>query len=167
MTAVAGIVLRRRWILLAPWLFAALVGFTRASEDGAVRMVPVTDLREEARIARTDNLVLVLEFSSESCGYCRKLESLFLLPMQRNPDYDSKVLIRSVSLDGYEYLVDFDGRFTSTSEFAARYRVSVTPTLLFLDSEGREISKKLVGIWSEDFFGGYIDSRIDEARANL
>ena len=167
MTAVAGIVLRRRWILLAPWLFAALVGFTQASEDGAARMVPVTDLREEARIARADNLVLVLEFSSEFCGYCRKLESLFLLPMQRNPDYDSKVLIRSVSLDQYEYLVDFDGNFTSTNEFAARYRVSVTPTLLFLDSEGREISKKLVGIWSEDFYGGYIDNRIDEARTNL
>ena len=167
MTAVAGIVLRRRWILLAPWLFAALVGFTQASEDGAVRMVPVTDLREEARIARADNLVLVLEFSSESCGYCRKLESLFLLPMQRNPDYDSKVLIRSVSLDDYEYLVDFDGNFTRTSEFAARYRVSVTPTLLFLDSEGREISEKLVGIWSEDFYGGYIDNRIDEARTHL
>jgi thioredoxin-related protein len=167
MRAIAGIVLRQRWLLLAPWLFAAPAGLAQASEDDAARMVSVKDLREEARIARADNLVLVLEFSSEYCGYCRKLEDLFLLPMQRNPEYESKVLIRSVSLDEYEFLVDFDGNFTSTGEFAAKYRVSVTPTLVFLDSEGREISKKLVGIWSEDFYGGYIDNRIDEARANL
>ena len=153
--------------LLAPLLLAALAGLSQAGETGSVHMVPVTDLREEARIAEADNLVLVLEFSSEYCGYCRKLENLFLLPMQRNPEYGEKVLIRSVSLDNYEYLVDFDGKFTTTAEFAARYSVSVTPTLLFLDSDGEELSKKLVGIWSEDFFGGYIDNRIDEARANL
>lgn len=153
--------------LLAPLLFAALVSPSQAGEPGSNRMVSVTDLREEARIAEDNNLVLVLEFSSEYCGYCRKLENLFLLPMQRNPDYGDKILIRSVSLDNYEYLIDFDGKFVTTGEFASKYAVSVTPTLLFLGSDGKELSKKLVGIWSEDFYGGYIDNRIDEARTNL
>ena len=67
----------------------------------------------------------------------------------------------------YETLVDFDGRSMSTSEFASRYGVSLTPTLLFLNSEGEEMSEKLVGIWSEDFYGGFIDNRIDEARERL
>ena len=130
-------------------------------------MIPVADLRDEARLAKSKNLVLVLEFSSEYCGFCRRLEELFLLPRQRNAEYDSKILIRTVSLDMYETLIDFDGRFMSTSEFADRYGVSLTPTLLFLNSEGVEMSEKLVGIWSEDFYGGFIDNRIDEARERL
>ena len=133
----------------------------------SVVMVPATDLREEARLAREKDLVLVIEFSSEYCGFCRRLEELFLLPMQRNADYDSKILIRTVSLDMYETLIDFDGRFMSTSEFADRYDVSLTPTLLFLNSEGVEMSEKLVGIWSEDFYGGFIDNRIDAALERL
>ncbi|MCP4389894.1 MAG: thioredoxin fold domain-containing protein [Gammaproteobacteria bacterium] len=136
------------------------------SGDSAA-MITVTDLREEARIAKADNLILVLEFSSEYCGFCRKLEALFLVPMQRNAEYREKVLIRSVSLDMHETLVDFEGRSMSTSEFASRYDISLTPTLLFLNGDGDEMSEKLIGIWSEDFYGGFIDNRIDEARAKL
>jgi len=45
--------------------------------------------------------------------------------------------------------------------------VSLTPTLLFLNADGEEMSEKLVGIWSEDYYGGFIDNRIDEARNKL
>lgn len=133
----------------------------------AVTMIAVADLREEARLARAGNLILVVEFSSEYCGFCRKLEELFLLPMQRNAEYNARVLIRYISLDAYETLIDFDGRSMSTGEFAERYDVSLTPTLLFLNADGVEMSEKLVGIWSEDFYGGFIDNRIDEAREKL
>jgi len=136
------------------------------SGDTAV-MKRVADLRDEASVARADNLILVLEFSSDDCTYCRKLENLFLLPMQRNVEYDAKILIRTVSLDNFETLVDFNGQIVSTGEFASRYEVSLTPTLIFLNAEGKEMSDKLVGIWSEDFYGGFIDSRIEEAREKL
>ena len=151
-------------------LFASLVLFLAVAGPAvgdSVMMVPATDLRQEARIARSNNLVLVLEFSSEYCSFCRKLEDLFLLPMQRNADYDKKILIRTVSLDAYESVIDFDGNTLSTDEFASRYNVSLTPTLLFLNAEGVEMSEKLIGIWSEDFYGAYIDNRIDEARERL
>ena len=87
--------------------------------------------------------------------------------MQRNADYEQKVLIRSVSLDSYETVIDFDGNSIDTREFAARYDVSLTPTLVFVDSEGVEVSDKLVGIWSEDYYGWFIDNRIAQARANF
>ena len=144
-----------------------LIAFAAPAAGDSVVMVPASDLREEARMARENNLVLVLEISSEYCGFCRRLEELFLVPMQRNADYGRKVIIRKVSLDRYETLVDFDGREKSTSEFASRYGVSMTPTLLFLDGNGEEMSEKLVGIWSEDYYGSYIDNRIDEARERM
>lgn len=154
----------RRSLLI---LLLAVSFFSGPAGADAVTMIAVADLRQEARLARAGNLILVVEFSSEYCGFCRKLEELFLLPMQRNAEYNAKVLIRSISLDAYETLIDFDGRSMSTGEFAERYDVSLTPTLLFLNADGVEMSEKLVGIWSEDFYGGFIDNRIDEAREKL
>ena len=142
--------LMRSFLLAAILITLTLAG--RAFGD-AVSMVKIEDLRQEARLAEA--------------GYCRKLEALFLLPMQRNAEYREKVLIRYVSLDAFETLVDFDGQSMSTGEFASRYDVSLTPTLIFVDSSGNEMSDKLVGIWSEDFYGGFIDDRIDEARQRL
>ncbi len=132
-----------------------------------VVMIQVSDLRDEARLAREKNLILVLEFSNDDCPFCRKLEDLFLVPMQRSAEYEDKILIRSVSLDSFETLVDFKGQSLSTSEFASRYDVSLTPTLVFLNADGVEMSDKLVGIWSEDYYGGFIDNRIDAARDKL
>jgi thioredoxin-related protein len=153
--------------LLAPLvLIVSLFGVNVVNGD-EVTMQAVEDLRSEARTLKRENLILVLEFSSEYCGFCRKLESLFLLPMQRNAAYGDKILVRSISLDAYETLIDLEGRTVSTSEFALRYGVSLTPTLLFLNAEGVEMSERLVGIWSEDFYGGFIDNRIDEARGRL
>jgi len=148
-------------------LLCALMLAGSAVGNDVVAMQQVTDLREEAGLSRMHKLVIVLEFSSEDCAYCRKLEALFLLPMQRNTDYDDKVLLRSISLDEFNSVIDFDGRSIATSEFATRYGVSLTPTLLFLDADGKEISERLVGIWSEDFYGAFIDNRIDEARQRL
>lgn len=130
-------------------------------------MIQVTDLRMESLLAQQKGLILVIEFSADDCAYCRKLEDLFLLPMQRNAQYGDKILLRAVSLNDYERLIDFHGREVKTTEFAAQYDVSLTPTLVFLDADGVELSEKLVGIWSEDFFGGFIDNRIDEARDKL
>ena len=140
---------------------------TLSSGSNAVEMRNVTDLREEAAAARSQNLVLLLEFSSDDCPYCRKLENLFLLPMQRNASYDSKVLIRMISLSDFDTVIDFDGNALTTNDFASRYGVDFTPTLLFLDADGTELSERLVGIWSEDFYGWFIDTRIDEARSRL
>jgi len=157
-----------RWSSLIASLALIAAIFAADAVSGEVAsMQGVVDLRSEAQLMKPENLILVLEFSSEYCGYCRKLENLFLLPMQRNAAYDDKILVRSISLDAYETVVDFEGRTVSTSDFASRYGVSMTPTLLFMNAEGVEMSEKLVGIWSEDFYGGYIDNRIDEARDRL
>ena len=156
--------LRRIHLVLPLMIAFTVVG---SAAGNSVSMIQATDLRAESLLARQKELVLVIEFSAEDCGYCRKLEDLFLLPMQRNAEYGDKILLRMVSLSEYDSLIDFDGRSVTTTEFAAQYDVALTPTLVFLNADGVEMSEKLVGIWSEDFFGGFIDNRIDEARDKL
>jgi len=151
--------------LVLPLMMALTVACSAAG--GSAIMIQASDLRAESLLAKEKELILVIEFSAEDCGYCRKLEDLFLLPMQRNAEYGDKILLRKVSLSEFDSLIDFNGRSVSTNEFAAQYDVALTPTLVFLNADGVEMSEKLVGIWSEDFFGGFIDSRIDEARGKL
>ena len=99
--AVSGREIFHGWVaalaLLSCLPGAMLTGSAAGNE--IVAMQQVTDFRHEAEISRAHRLVMVLEFSSEDCVYCHKLEALFLLPMQRNADYDDKVLLRSLSLD--------------------------------------------------------------------
>jgi len=146
-------------------MMAFIVAGPAAGDSAA--MIQVSDLRAESLLAKEKELILVIEFSAEDCGYCRKLEDLFLLPMQRNANYGDKILLRMVSLSDFDRLIDFHGRTVTATEFAAQYDVALTPTLVFLNADGVEMSEKLVGIWSEDFFGGFIDNRIDEARDKL
>jgi thioredoxin-related protein len=155
----------RRIHLVLPLMMALAVAGSAAGDS--VTMIQVSDLRAESLLAKEKELILVIEFAAEDCGYCRKLEDLFLLPMQRNAEYGDKILLRTVSLSEFDSLIDFDGRSVTTAEFAAQYDVALTPTLVFLNADGVEMSEKLVGIWSEDFFGGFIDNRIDEARDKL
>ena len=151
--------------LFLPYLLVLFIPGIAVGDSG--EMIQSSDLRKESRIVDERNLILVIEFSSDYCSYCRRLEEDFLMPMQKNADYNDKMLIRSVSLSDYTNMVDFQGRSVSRAQFASQYKVVVTPTLVFLDSNGVEMSEKLVGFWSEDYFGGYIDNRIDEARGKL
>jgi thioredoxin-related protein len=148
-------------------LLVIAISSAEAPAGDSVTMIQVADLRAESMLAKQKGLVLVIEFSADDCAYCRKLEDLFLLPMQRNAEYGDKILLRAVSLSDFDSLIDFDGRQVTTNQFAAQYDVTLTPTLVFLNADGVEMSEKLVGIWSEDFYGGFIDDRIDEAQEKL
>ena len=53
------------------------------------------------------------------------------------------------------------------SRIAGRYKVHVTPTVLFVDSHGEEIAKRLVGVASLDFYGGYLDAALVQSRNRL
>ncbi len=147
-------------LLLAIFVFALNISELSAS-NGTHELISLTDLTQEASLANQGKRVLIIEFSSEYCGYCLMLEEEFLRPMLRNSEYSEKVVIRSISLSDNDTLVDFDGKSVSAYDFATRYEVYVNPTLLFLDDKGVEVSDKLVGIWSVDFYGEFIDDRID------
>ncbi|MEM7562668.1 MAG: thioredoxin fold domain-containing protein, partial [Pseudomonadota bacterium] len=144
----------------------ALFGFGVSAMELERSLVEATDLSRDGGMVK-DQRVLMIEFSSEYCAFCRKLEKEFLTPMLQNDEYHKKVLIRTLSLSDDNDIVDFNGHTVSASELASRYDVDLTPTLLFLGSDGREISERLVGIWSTDFYGGFIDERIESGLSAL
>jgi thioredoxin-related protein len=149
-------------------LLLGLVSYVPSIADNTVVSVPrATDLSQDGETARLQGLIILVEFSSENCEYCRLLESEFLEPMILNQAYRSKVIIRSLSLEDEGQVNGFAGRPVTADELVDRYNIEVTPTMVFLDADGIELSERLVGIWSIDFFGAYIDQRIDTAREKL
>ena len=128
----------------------------------AVKLRGVQNLQKLLQQARREGKIILLEMSATDCGYCRLLEAEIIKPMLRSGDYDDKVLIRRLHIDEYGSLTDFNGRPSSPSEIARKMNIFVTPTLLFLDGNGKEVSKRIVGINTIEMFGGYVDSALEE-----
>lgn len=110
---------------------------------------------------------ILIEIARRGCSYCEKLREDFLKPMVRSGDYRDRVIFRQLNIDAERPLVDFDGRRIAPRDFALRYHVELTPTVLLLDAHGRLLAKPLVGLTTEDFYGAFLDQAIDEAVARM
>lgn len=157
-----------RRIALFALLGAVLWSASGLSADETINEVPpAEDLRALGEISQREGLPILIEVAMGHCPWCARLEEEFLLPMLRSGDYNDRVIIRRIDLDLHTPLVDFDGRPISSSDFAVRYGVRLTPTVLLLDGQGRELAEPLVGLTTPDFYGGYLDAAIDESLARL
>ncbi len=123
-------------------------------------LVEAHDLQALGKTMRSKQLGLVIMFHAEYCEYCKRLEADLLQPMLRSGDYDDKVLMRKIQIDGAYDMVNFNGQQIAASQLATRYDASMTPTLVFLDANGTEQAKQLSGYTSPDFFGAYLDRAI-------
>jgi hypothetical protein len=77
--------------------------------------------------------------------------------------FEQHAILVEVSLDRVEPMTGFDNSQVTAKAFGEFYNAGITPTLLFLDSEGREIGKRLVGISNLELYGYYLQKSIDEA----
>jgi thioredoxin-related protein len=138
------------------------------AEDGEdvlpwVEIKSADDLRALGVEARAGDKVILLEMSAPYCGYCRTLEDEIIKPMLRNRDYDERVIIRKLDISRQYPIPDFNGGKTTPAQIASRYGVFVTPTLVFLDGDGREAGERILGVNTLEFYGGYVDEALDQA----
>lgn len=136
----------------------------QAARDPDPALLPmVADFRVEAASIAAGDLTLLLAVTREGCSYCAQLRRDVLLPMIRGGEYAEALLMREMMMEPDTVVVDFDGRKTSTAEIAARYDVSITPTVLLLDASGRPLHSPITGINNVDMYGYYLDQAIAEA----
>lgn len=134
-------------------LFAAALALPVGA---ATDTVPETyDLSTRGPLAARPDLPLLLVFVADDCFYCERLAEEVLVPMLRSGDYDERVVIRAVNLTGRK-LVGFDGASVDPWDFAGRYDVKVTPTMVLVDHEGTLLADPLVGLGPVE----YVETRI-------
>lgn len=132
----------------------------------AAEAPPLTrDLRADARLAAASHQPLLLFFSLEGCPYCARVRREYLGPMSGNAEDAKRVLIRELPIEAT--LPGFDGKPRPAREIADAYRVTLFPTVVLVDAEGRALADPLVGFSSPDFYGATLDSRIDTARDKI
>lgn len=155
--------------LLLSLLIPALLGGTRALAESPapVKIPQIKDLHQLGQLAHRRQLPVLIMFSQAGCSFCERLADDFLKPMLISGDYEERVLIRIFRIDRYGKMRDFDGIERDIYDITSRYRVSVTPTLVFLDGNGKQLAQRMVGLTTPDFFGGYLDEAIDTAYQSL
>jgi thioredoxin-related protein len=152
------------WLRLYKPVLAGCAFLWLVAGATAERAVPsATDLQRDGREASDRQLPIVLEFSAATCTYCAELERDFLVPMLISGEYTDRIILRRLLLDGGTTVTDFDGRQVAPGALADRYHARFTPTLVFLDSHGRELAERIIGINTPELFGGYLDACIDTA----
>ena len=107
--------------------------------------------------------VALILVSQPNCNYCDLITEEILQPMLLNGSYEQTTLFIEVETNSGKQLVDFNGQNVSATKFAQRYNAWATPTLLFLDQQGNEIAKKMVGINTIELYGFYVDKALKTA----
>ena len=127
----------------------------------------VQDLAALGNEARDTQTPILIMFSQKGCTYCVILEEDYLRPILKSGDYQDKVIIRKVRIDSFDTLRGFDGKLIEADAFASNYRAYVTPTMVFLDHNGLELTNRLMGIGTEGFFAAEIDTAINTSLSRL
>jgi len=120
----------------------------------------VTDLSALNMQSEKAKLPVLLLFSAEDCDYCEAIRQNYLIPMIRSGAYASKVLFRQVDIDEYTMIRDEKGNQMGGDQLALKYDVEVTPTILFINSQGKELVERIVGLSGADYFDYMLDEKI-------
>lgn len=151
----------RRRALLGQAVAGALSSFAGWSA-GAVASLPVPgSLQDELAAALAASQPLVLMVSLDGCPYCRIARENYLEPLR----VEQGLRVVQINMQHKTLLKDLQGVAKTHEQHIAELKVNLAPTLIFYGRRGVEVAERLVGIGSEDFYGAYLDQRLESARA--
>jgi thioredoxin-related protein len=161
--------------LVAGFAIAACAVFAQTSAQPALpRPIDVPpwftqsflDLQDELQAATQQKKRLLLYFGQDGCPYCRRLMEVNF--SQRTIVDKTRANFRAIALDiwGDLDVTWTDGRRTTEKQLAKQLNVQFTPTLLFLDEQGR-IETRLNGYWPPHRFEAALDYLITQQSSRL
>lgn len=150
--------LARRHVLLAAATLPALWRPAQAAE-----LPPAHNLKDELAAALERREPLVIMVSLQGCAFCKVVRNNYLAPMHEQ----ERLHVAQVDMGSRDRLVDFRGTTTTHGELVKQWKIRIAPTVLFFGRGGLEVAERLVGGYIPDFYGAYLDQRLEQARASL
>lgn len=113
------------------------------------------DLRDDLAAAKAADKRLALIFEVRGCPYCKKLQTEILTRPDINRFVRARFDIVQLNLTGDREVTDFDGKVMSEKQLAARWRVMLSPSIIFLPVRAGEPAKTGFDIEVGRMTGGY------------
>jgi len=126
-----------------------------------------SNLAGDAREASKKQIPVLMFFSMKHCPFCIEVEEDYLKPILRNAEYDGKVIIRKIRIDGTDSVRDFSGKERDADEFSDDYNVSMVPTLILVDAHGNKLTPAIIGIANSHYYSSELDSAIDTSTQKI
>lgn len=142
---------------------AACIGAVGVAQASAGSLPLVVSLQAELAQALKKDHPLVVMVSLEGCPFCKVARQNYLLPLREQQG------VPVVQLDMRSSLMtrDFKGAPVSHDAMSRAWGIRIAPTVLFFGRDGLEVAERLVGGYIPDFYGAYLDQRLQQAHAAL
>ena len=151
---------RRDWLLGAAALCASAAS---GAQIGHASLPLAVSLQEELAQALKKGQPLVVMVSLDGCPFCKVARQNYLGPMHEQQGLP----VVQVDMRSSRALKNFRGASASHDEMTRQWRIRIAPTVLFFGRDGVEVAERLVGGYIPDFYGAYLDDRLQQARASL
>ena len=126
----------------------------------AVLLPPAISLPDELALALATGSPLVVMVSLEGCPFCKVVRESYLMPMRQ----EQGLPVVQVDMRSQRSVKNFNRLATTHEALIAAWRIELAPTVLFFGRQGVEVAQRLVGGYIPDFYGAYLDERLDLAR---
>lgn len=145
----------RRTLLVAGAALLAGPAFARAP----LAVLPRPDsLQRQVAAATASGKALVVLVSLEGCPWCKVVRESYLLPLLAEGQPVAQIEF-SASLP----LRDLQGQPSTHKDVVRALGVKVAPTVLFFGPGGREAAPRIAGMPLPDFYGAYLQERVEAA----
>ena len=108
--------------------------------------LPVADnLLADSQHAAQASVPILLLYTASYCHYCASVKAEVYYPMNADPAYQTRVLLREVEVDRAGPIRGFDGESFRHHEFAKARGITIVPTLEIVDETVAALVAPLIG----------------------
>jgi hypothetical protein len=135
---------------------------TAAARTAAPLLPRPASLATELQRALALRKALVVMVSLHGCPYCKLVRESYLAPLNA----DGQPVVQ-LELEGSMPLLDLRGQPSTHALVVRGMDVRLAPTVLFFGRGGTEAAGRLAGVASPDFYGAYLQERVDAANRSV
>ena len=150
--------MKRRSRLALPFA----VGLVQPVRAADAQLPAPQSLADELAAALAAQKPLLLMASLPGCPFCRVVRNSYLAPLR-----ESGQPVLQLDTGSAAAVRDFRGAASTHDKLLRAWGLTVWPTVLFFGRNGREVAERLVGASIPDFYGAYLDERLQTAVRSL
>ena len=131
-----------RWLLLLMAFLAVPALAETRSADEYFFQPKLGDLKSDlGDLSKDGKTGILLMFEMDDCPFCERMKNTVLNQSQVQNYFRQHFIIYPMDTRGDVALTDFQGKDTTEKAFSLQQRARATPTFIFYDATGKEITR--------------------------